>query len=151
LTRPTKDEYFMGIARAVAERSTCVRRKVGAVIVDSDGRVISTGYNGSPAGMKHCLDIGCIRNAQNIPSGTQQQICRAVHAEQNALLQAEDIMRVRGSTCYCLVEPCVICSKMLINAVVLRVVYQEPYPDELGAQMLSEASVKLERYYPKGD
>ena len=146
MSRPDKDDYFMEIARAVAERTTCVRRRTGAVLVDRMGRIISTGYNGNPAGMKHCIDIGCLRNERNIPSGTQQQICRAVHAEQNALLQAEDMNRVQNSTCYCLIEPCVICCKMLINAGVKRVVYEEPYPDELGAAILSEANVSLERY-----
>jgi len=140
------DEYFMGFAEAASQRTTCLRRRTGAAIVDKNHRVVSTGYNGAPAGMKHCLDIGCLRDERGIPSGTQQQVCRAVHAEQNALLQAEDMDRVQGSTCYCLVEPCVICCKMLINAGVKRIVYKEPYPDELGAIMLADAGVSLERY-----
>ncbi len=140
------DEYFMGFAEAASWRTTCVRRRTGAVIVDKNNRIVSTGYNGNPAGMKHCIDIGCLRNERNIQSGTQQQLCRGVHAEQNVLLQAEDMSRVQGSTCYCLIEPCVICCKMLINAGVKRIVYKESYPDELGADMLSEAGVSLERY-----
>ena len=139
--RPAKDKYFMDIAEAVGRRSTCLRHKIGAILVDSNNRVVSTGYNGAPAGMAHCLDVGCVRDELGIESGTQIETCRGIHAEQNALLQAESMHRLRGGTCYCVYQPCVTCAKLLINAGVLRVVYSIPYKDELAKTMLNEAGI----------
>lgn len=140
MSRPNKDEYFMGLAREVATRSTCKRHKIGAVLVSMDGHVLATGYNGAPRGMKHCLDIGCMRDQRNIPSGTQQQLCRAVHAEQNALIQAASHgTSLEGSKLYCTHSPCVICLKMLINAGVKYIVHAKHYPDDLSKEMLDEA------------
>lgn len=143
MPRPGKDEYFMGIAEAVSKRATCVRHNFGAVIVQNDW-VVGTGYNGAPKGMQHCLDIGCLRDRLNIPSGTQQQKCRGVHAEQNALLQASSHgANMNGATIHVNGRPCVICSKMIINAGITRVVYSGTYPDPLGEEMLREAGVML--------
>jgi len=140
MCRPSKDAYFMGLACEAALRSTCKRHKIGAILVSSDGYVLATGYNGAPKGMKHCLDIGCIRDQRNIPSGTQQQLCRAVHAEQNALIQAASHgTSLDGSTLYCTHSPCVICLKMLINAGIKRIVHGKLYPDGLAEEMLKEA------------
>jgi dCMP deaminase len=120
----------MEIARVVSKRSTCLRNKVGAVLV-RDNRILSTGYNGAPTGMEHCLDIGCIRNERNIPSGERHELCRAVHAEQNAIIQAAlHGVSTQGSTLYSTHQPCVLCAKMLINAGVKRVVFGQNYPDE---------------------
>ena len=143
VTRPDKDEYFMTLAVDAARRATCKRHKIGAILVDSNNRVVSTGYNGAPAGMAHCLDIGCVRDELKIASGTQIETCRGIHAEQNALLQAESMYRLGGGTCYCVYQPCVTCAKLLINAGVLRVVYITPYKDELAVRMLRDAGVKL--------
>ena len=145
--RPNKDAYFMGLAQAVSARSSCLRRKIGAVIVRSNGMVLATGYNGAPRGMAHCLDIGCMRDQEGIKSGEQQQRCRAVHAEQNAMLQAasHDGASMAGGTLYCTISPCVICAKMMVNAGILRVVYLDEYPDQLAVEMLSEAGVEIAR------
>jgi len=147
--RITKDEYFMNIADAVAVRSTCVRRQIGAVIVVK-GRIVSTGYNGPPRGFPHCADIGCLRNEQNIPSGEQQQICRAVHAEQNAIIQAAGHgADLEGAVLYCGFYPCIICTKMIINAGISRVVYKERYPNELGDEMFKLANVNIHQLNEK--
>lgn len=147
--RPNKDEYFMGIADAVAKRATCIRHQIGAVIV-SKGRVVSTGYNGPPKGFPHCSDIGCLRNERNIPSGEQQQICRAVHAEQNAIIQAAAHgAELDGATIYVGFYPCIICTKMIINAGIARAVYRKRYPNELGDEMFKMAGVELVQLKPK--
>ncbi len=141
--RPSWDSYFMSIAQLVASRSTCLRRKVGAVLV-KDSRILATGYNGAPAGLKHCLEIGCLRDQMGIPSGQRHEICRALHAEQNCLIQAASHgISVTGSTLYCTNLPCIICTKMLINAGVKAIFYTEGYPDELSKEMLAEAGTKL--------
>jgi dCMP deaminase len=147
MTRPHLDEYFMDIAKVVARRSTCIRRQIGAVIVNPDNMIIATGYNGAPRGMKHCLDLGCLRDKLSIASGTQQQICRAVHAEQNAIIQATGNGKdLRGSTMYCLVSPCVICAKLIINAGIKEIVFTDEYTEALGWEMLAEARVSLRRF-----
>ena len=146
MKRPTIDEYFMNIAKVVATRSTCLRHHVGAVIV-RDKRIISTGYNGSPKGLKHCLDIGCIRDQENIESGTKVEICRAIHAEQNAIIQAAlHGTSTEGATLYCTHQPCIICAKMIINAGIIKVIYGEDYPDEAAIELFNEANIEVIKY-----
>ncbi len=143
MKRPSWDEYFMDIATLVASRSTCLRRQVGAVLV-KDKRILSTGYNGAPAGVSHCLDSGCLREELGIPSGQRQELCRAVHAEQNAIIQAAlHGVSTKGSVLYCTTRPCVLCAKMLINAGVEEIFFKGLYPDELALAVLNEAGVKL--------
>ncbi|MFO7946583.1 MAG: cytidine/deoxycytidylate deaminase family protein [Armatimonadota bacterium] len=148
--RPSWDDYFMEITHVVAKRSTCLRRQVGALLVH-DRRILSTGYNGAPKGLAHCAELGgCYREQHNIPSGERQELCRAVHAEQNAIIQAavHGVKLENGVTCYSTTQPCVTCAKMLINANVTRIVYEGDYPDPLARQMLGEAGVELVRYRP---
>jgi len=148
-SRPSWDDYFMRIAELVASRSTCLRHDVGAVLV-KDKRILATGYNGSPRGMTHCLEIGCLRDKLKIPSGTRAEICRAVHAEQNAVVQCAVYgVPSEGSTIYVTHQPCAVCSKILISAGVKRIVYETPYPDEFAQSLLKEAKVKLEKWQPK--
>ena len=142
-TRPSWDEYFMGITEMVAQRSTCLRRKVGAILV-RDKRIIATGYNGAPAKVSHCLDIGCLREQQGIPSGERHELCRGLHAEQNAIIQAAlHGFSIEGSTLYCTNMPCTICSKMLINARIEKIYYKEGYADSLSSLLLAEAQVPV--------
>ena len=149
-SRPSWDEYFMGITRMVASRSTCLRRKVGAIAV-RDRRILTTGYNGAPSNLKHCLELGCLREQQNIPSGQRHELCRALHAEQNVIIQAAfHGLSIAGSTIYSTTLPCVICAKMLINSGVKRIVYLEGYADQLSLEMLEEAGVSLEKFTPRG-
>ena len=138
------DEYFMEIAEIVKTRSTCMRRQIGAVIV-KDNRIITTGYNGAPSGCRHCTEIGtCYRQEHNIPSGERHEMCRALHAEQNAIIQAARIGNTTdGATIYVTNQPCVICAKMCINAGIRRIVYKDSYPDELAVKMLNEAGIEL--------
>lgn len=139
-------EYFMSITYLVSERSTCTRRRVGAVAV-KDKRILATGYNGAPAGMPHCLDIGCLRRQLDIPSGQRHEICRGLHAEQNVIIQAAvHGISIRGAEFYCTTHPCVLCSKMLINCGIRRICYAEDYPDELAAAMLKEAGVATDKH-----
>ena len=141
--RPSWDSYFMQIAYLVAGRSTCLRRQVGAVIV-KDKQILSTGYNGSPAGLKHCAEVGCMREALGVPSGQRTEICRAVHAEQNALVQAaKHGVAIAGADIYTTFQPCVLCTKLLINAGIKRVVYANSYPDDLAVEMAQEAGLEL--------
>lgn len=141
--RPSWDEYFMQMAQVVASRSTCLRRQVGAVIV-KDKQILSTGYNGSPTGLSHCAEKGCLREKLGIPSGERTEICRAVHAEQNALVQAaKHGVAIEGADIYTTVQPCVLCTKLLINAGIKRVFYQIPYPDQLALEMAAEAELEL--------
>jgi len=144
--RPSWDEYFMKIAMLVSERSTCLRHHVGAILV-MDRRVITTGYNGAAAGVKDCLELGCLRNQLGIPSGERHEICRAIHAEQNAIIQAaKHGENIEGSTIYCTHSPCIICTKMMINSGVKRIVTYGEYPDIGGVKdLLKEAGVKLEK------
>jgi len=142
LARPTWDEYFMKIAHLVAERSTCTRRRVGAIIV-KDKRIISTGYNGAPRGLKHCLEVGCLREQMGIPSGERQELCRGAHAEQNAIIQAAASgVSMGGATMYCTTAPCSTCAKMIINAGIRRLVLGERYPDALGETLVGEAGIE---------
>ncbi len=148
--RPGWDEYFMHLAGVVATRSTCLRRSIGAVIV-RDKRVLATGYNGAPTGLPHCIDIGCLKDELGVPSGEHQEICRALHAEQNAIVQAARYgISVDGSTMYCTTEPCSVCAKMMINAGIRRVVYQEPYPDRFSRQLLDQAGIEVVHFAPDG-
>ncbi|AKB53140.1 MULTISPECIES: deoxycytidylate deaminase [Methanosarcina] len=145
--RPSLDEYFLEIAFVVGKRATCLRKNVGAVIV-KDKRILSTGYNGAPSGMEHCLEIGCIRDLEKIPSGTRQEKCRAVHAEQNAIIQAAiHGVSIAGATIYCTHQPCILCAKMLINANIKRVVYATFYPDNDSLEFFRDAGVEVE-YIP---
>ncbi|MFP3910323.1 MAG: deoxycytidylate deaminase [Archaeoglobaceae archaeon] len=141
--RLSVDEYFMEIASVVAKRSTCLRQKVGAVLV-REKRILATGYNGAPANLPHCLDIGCLRTQLNIPSGERHELCRAVHAEQNALIQAAvHGVSIAGATLYTTHQPCIMCAKMLINAQVKKVVYGKKYNDERGLDFLKEAGLEV--------
>lgn len=127
----------------VAKRATCLRRRVGAVLV-KDKRILATGYNGAPSGLKHCIEIGCLRDKLKIPSGERHELCRGIHAEQNVLVQAAlHGIGVRGSTLYATNQPCVICAKMLINAGIRQIVVAGGYPDKLARQFLKEAKVKV--------
>lgn len=140
-TRISKDQYFMNIAIEVARRSTCTRRKIGAIIVSEVGEIKSTGYNGNPRGLPHCHEIGCIRDKMGIPSGTRLETCTAVHAEQNALIQAGP--NSKGSTIYSTIVPCPICARMILNAQIARVVYIGDYSDLAGVELLKQAGTKL--------
>lgn len=140
-TRPGWDDYFMDIADLVASRSTCLRRQVGCVVV-KDRRILSTGYNGAPSGVAHCSETGCRRQREGIPSGERAEMCRGVHAEQNAIIQgARYGVILQGATVYTTTEPCSICTKMIINAGIEEIIYKGDYPDELSQQLLKEAGV----------
>ncbi len=135
----------MGITKVVAKRSTCLRRQVGAILV-KDKRILSTGYNGAPAGLRHCEEVGCLREDSSVPSGERHELCRGLHAEQNAIIQAAyHGTSIVGSTLYCTNKPCIICSKMIINAGIEMVFYEEGYNDPLADQMLAEAGIKIVR------
>ncbi len=141
--RPPWDEYFMSIARLVAGRSTCMRRRVGAILV-KDRRILATGYNGAPAGLPHCEETGCVRETMGVPSGERHELCRGIHAEQNAIIQSANYgTGISGSTIYTTHHPCSVCTKMIINAGILRVVTDDYYPDELAAGMLDGARIEV--------
>ena len=141
--RPSWDEYFLEVARLVSRRATCLRRSVGAVLV-KDKRILATGYNGAPRGLSHCLDVGCIREKLKIPSGQRHELCRALHAEQNALIQASLYgISVKDATLYATNQPCIICAKMLINAGIKEIVVADGYPDRMAAEFLKEAGIKV--------
>lgn len=145
MPRPSWDEYFMAIAEQVAGRSTCLRRSTGAVLV-KDKRILATGYNGVPKGLAHCEDVGCLREQRKIPSGSHHELCRGIHAEQNAVIQAaKHGIAMDGSTAYCTHQPCVLCAKILLNAGVIDIVFQHPYPDPLSAELLAEAGLTPRR------
>jgi len=145
IIRPDIDEYFLKLASVVAERSTCRRHHVGAVAA-KDKHILATGYNGAPTGMRHCLDVGCLREQLNVPSGERHELCRGLHAEQNAIIQAAlHGVSANGSTLYCTNQPCVICSKMIINAGIVRIIVRENYRDDLAEEMLQEAGIKVSR------
>ena len=130
----------MEMAQVASKRSTCMRRSVGAVTV-KDKRLLATGYNGTPRGMAHCEEVGCLRTKLNVPSGKMHELCRGIHAEQNAVIQAAvHGVSVDGGTLYCTHQPCVVCTKILINAGISRIVYANPYPDELAENMMKEAT-----------
>jgi dCMP deaminase len=139
--RPSWDQYFMAIADLAATRSTCLRRQVGAVVV-KEKRILSTGYNGAPRKLAHCLEIGCMRETLGVPSGERHELCRAIHAEQNAVVQAATSgVTIEGGTLYSTTFPCSMCSKIIINAGIVRIVCREGYPDDLSRSMLGEAGI----------
>jgi dCMP deaminase len=143
--RPAWDEYFLGIAELVSKRSTCLRRRVGAVLV-RDKRMLATGYNGAPSKVRHCSETGCLREKMKIPSGQRHELCRGLHAEQNSLLQAALYgTSSSGATLYCTTQPCSICAKMIINAGIKEVVIRGDYPDDFARAFLNEAGVKVRR------
>jgi dCMP deaminase len=143
VNRPSWEEYFMEITRLVARRATCIRRQVGAVLV-MDKRLLATGYNGAPSGLAHCLEVGCLREEKHVPSGERHELCRGLHAEQNAIIQAAfHGIRIQGATLYCTNLPCVICSKMLINAGIKEIIYESGYADDLTREMLLEARIPV--------
>ena len=149
MARPSWDEYFMEITRLVVSRSTCLRRQVGAIIV-KDKKILATGYNGAPSGLPHCLEQGCLREQMGIPSGERHELCRGLHAEQNAIIQAAYYgVSINGATLYCTNLPCIICTKMLINAGIARVVYEQGYADPLSAQMWEGSKVPVEQFQPE--
>ena len=149
MERPSTDEYFMEMARLVSTRSTCLRRRVGAVIV-KDKRVLSTGYNGSPRGTRHCEELGCIREQMHVPSGTRHELCRGVHAEQNAVTQAAFFgVGVNGAEIYTTTFPCSICAKILINAGIKEIVYDEGYVDDLSKSLLDETEIVVREFHPE--
>jgi len=141
--RPTWEAYFMDITILVARRTTCIRRAVGAVIV-KDKRILSTGYNGAPSGVRHCAEVGCLREKLNVQSGMRHELCRGIHAEQNAIIQAAyHGVSVRGASIYCTTQPCSICAKMIINAGITTIYYRSGYADELAREMLAEAGIGI--------
>ena len=144
--RPSWDQYFMDLLELIKTRSTCLRRQVAAVIV-KDKHILSTGYNGAPRGVTHCEKVGCLREEMGIPSGERHELCRAIHAEQNAIVQAAvSGVSILGAEIYITHSPCVLCSKMLINAGIKRIIYKGAYPDELAMKLLSEAGVEVVKY-----
>jgi dCMP deaminase len=150
MIRPSWDEYFMEITHLVARRSTCLRRQVGAILV-KDKNILATGYNGAPSGVAHCLDVGCLREKLGVPSGERHELCRGLHAEQNAIIQAaKHGTNIDDSTLYCTTMPCIICSKMIINAGIRRIVFEEGYSDTLAAEMIEESGVIVEKFPASG-
>ncbi len=142
-SRPSWDEYFLEIASLVSKRSTCLRRKVGALVV-KDRRILATGYNGTPSGIKHCSQVGCLREKMKVPSGERHELCRGLHAEQNVLLQASlHGVPLKGGTIYVTNQPCIICAKMIINAGIGEVVMADHYPDAMAMNFLKEAKIKV--------
>ncbi|MEI6102917.1 MAG: dCMP deaminase family protein [Methanothrix sp.] len=143
IERPSSDDYFMEIASVVAKRSTCLRNQVGALFVRNK-RILTTGYNGAPSGLEHCDIVGCAR--EGVASGTHHELCRAVHAEQNAIIQAAlHGISIEGATLYCTHQPCILCAKMMINARVTKVVYQLSYPDGTALDFLRQAGIEVVR------
>jgi dCMP deaminase len=144
--RPTWQKYFMQMAILASQRSTCLRRSVGAVLV-RDNQILSTGYNGSPKNISHCSESGCLREKLSVPAGEKHELCRGVHAEQNAIIQcAINGTSTRNAVLYCTNQPCSICAKLIINAEIKTVYIAEPYPDKLAENMFEEAGVEMIRY-----
>jgi len=147
--RPSWDEYFMEIVLQVSTRSTCLRRQIGALVV-RDKRILATGYNGVPSGIRHCSEVGCLRDQLGIPSGERHELCRGLHAEQNAVIQAARAgTPIDGSTVYCTHQPCIVCAKILINAGIKEIVFAGDYPDQMARDMLNEAGVTLRHWQLK--
>ncbi|HHY47808.1 MAG TPA: cytidine deaminase [Firmicutes bacterium] len=145
-TRPSWDEYFMEITNVVAKRSTCLRRRVGAIAV-KDRRILATGYNGAPSGLAHCSDVGCLREKMGIPSGERHELCRGLHAEQNVIIQAAlHGISLEGATVYSTTQPCSLCAKMMVNAGIREVVFTGDYPDDLAMSILREGGVGVRRW-----
>lgn len=146
MKRPGWDDYFMEMTKLTATRSSCLRRHVGAVLV-KDTRVIATGYNGAPAGVTHCEVTGCLRQKLNVPSGERHELCRGLHAEQNAVIQAALYgVSTEGATLYCTTKPCSICTKMIINAKITKIVYEEYYEDSLADELLKDTDIRILQY-----
>lgn len=142
-TRPSWQQYFMEMAFLASKRSTCLRRKVGAILV-RDNQIISSGYNGSPKGISHCAQTGCLREQLNVPSGQNHELCRGVHAEQNAIIQASlNGSNTRNTHLYCTHQPCSICAKLIINAEINTVYVANPYPDELAQKLFHESNIEV--------
>lgn len=147
--RLSNDEYFMRLAHLIKMRSSCIRNQVGAVLVRNK-RIVATGYNGAPKGIEHCFTRGCLRDKLSVPSGERHELCIGVHAEQNAVIQAAVFgVSVTGGTVYSTHFPCVVCARILINAEIAEIVYDQGYPDELSRQLLKESGMKTRRYVPK--
>jgi len=143
IVRPSWETYFMDIAMLVAKRSTCTRRSVGAVIV-KDKRILSTGYNGAPSGVRHCIETGCLREELNVASGERHELCRGIHAEQNAIIQAAyHGVSIKEASLFCTNLPCSICAKMIINAGIITIYYQTGYADQMSSDMMEEAGVDI--------
>jgi dCMP deaminase len=147
--RPSLDAYFMEIANVVSKRSTCLRHKNGAVLV-RDKHILSTGYNGAPRGLPHCSEVGCLREKMKIPSGQRHELCRGAHAEANAIIQAAlHGISTANSIMYSTHQPCVLCSKLIINARITEVIYAHPYADDLAVKLLNSAGVRLRKFEGK--
>jgi dCMP deaminase len=146
-SRPEWDGYWMGVVDAISRRSTCIRHNIGAAVVN-DKTIVSTVFNGAPRDLPHCSEIGCLRDKLKIPSGTRHEICRGVHAEQNAIIRG-DPLRMDGATMYVNAKPCTICAKMIINSGIKRVVYIEYYPDNEGVKLLKQANIKTKIFEKK--
>lgn len=143
LSRPTWDEYFLELSHVIKKRSTCLRRQVGAVIVKGN-RILTTGYNGVPPEIEHCDSKGCLRQKLGVPSGEKHELCRALHAEQNAIIQAaKSGISIEGSSIYITTQPCIICTKLIIASGIVKVIYEGDYPDELSLDMLKESSIEV--------
>ncbi len=143
INRPDWDNYFMQIATVVATRSTCSRRQVGALLVQNK-RILSTGYNGAPSGLSHCLEVGCLREKLQVPSGERHELCRGLHAEQNAIIQAAvHGVAIKDAVLYCTHYPCSLCAKMLVNADVRNLVLATNYPDDLAKELFAEAGIEV--------
>ena len=143
MARPSWLEYFMGITHLVAGRSTCCRRHVGAILV-KEKHILASGYNGVPSGISHCEEVGCLRAEKGVPSGERHELCRGLHAEQNAIIQAALYgISIKGATLYSTHLPCIVCAKMLINAQIKEIFYEDGYPDPLSSKMLEEAGIPL--------
>ena len=137
------DEWYHELCIVVAKKSQCLSRQIGAILV-KDKRILATGYNGAPSGLSHCLEIGCLREKNNIPSGERHELCRGLHAEQNAIIQAAyHGISIRGSCLFCTNLPCSICIKMIINAGIKKIIYEGGYPDKLAAQLIDESGLEL--------
>jgi len=144
--RPSWDAYFMDITFLVAKRSTCLRRAVGALVI-KDKRILSTGYNGAPTGIKHCNEAGCLREELNVASGEKHELCRGIHAEQNAIIQAAfHGVGIKGATLFCTNLPCSICAKMIINAGLKKICYHSGYADAISREMLDAAGIEVVKY-----
>lgn len=150
MQRPSWDQYFMDITHLVATRSSCLRRHVGALLV-KDRNILATGYNGVPTGITHCEKAGCLRERLMVPSGERHELCRGLHAEQNAIIQAaKHGVNIDGATLYCTTMPCIICTKMIINAGITTVIYDEGYADELAREMIAEAAIQVVHFAAEG-
>jgi dCMP deaminase len=146
MERLSFDEYFMEITKLVSKRSACCRRHVGAVLV-KEKSILATGYNGAPRKLPHCLDIGCLREKMNVPSGERHELCRGLHAEQNAIIQAAyHGVNIKDSVLFCTNQPCLICTKMLINAGINEIIYLDGYPDKLAEEMLDAADIRVRKF-----